>query len=177
MIIFVFMNVTAKEKRRVIIVWWKNQEEGKFEVFSSLKVFCDHYPRFNYNTLSNYLSKKKTAYETEEVMVTRKVITQKGAAIKNPDFPKRLFWEFDHSKMNWLKSYRTVIARVIERGTEKDWKTMIDFYGRKKIIHTLKNEITFLSDHAIDKVTKTFNINPNELECYKRKQSRKQHWL
>jgi hypothetical protein len=186
-IVFIFVNnlpfrylctmTTIRENRRVIIAWWKKREENRFEVFSSLRVFCNHYPRFNYNTVSNYLSKQKTAFETDEIMIERKAITQKAGAVNKPDLPARLFWEFDYDKMDWVKSYRTVISRVIERGTDKDWKVMVDYYGRKKIIHALKNEITFLSDHAIQKVADTFKIKPEELKCYKRKQSRRQHWL
>ncbi len=171
------MSSIVKERRRVIIVWWKMREENRIEVFSSLRIFCDHYPRFNYNTVSNYLSKQKTAFETDEILIERKVILQKNNKVNMPDLPARLFWEFDYSKMDWVKSYPTVIARVIERGTEKDWKEMVEYYGKKKIIQALKNDITFLSDHAIQKVKENFNIVPEELKCYIRKQSRKQLWL
>lgn len=60
--------------KRVIVVYWKNQPENPIEVFSSLKNFCLSYLEYNYNTLSNYLSKAKVPYETDKVRVERKNI-------------------------------------------------------------------------------------------------------
>ena len=60
---------------------WKNNIENPFEVFSNLKNFCLSYPQFNYNTLSNYLSKAKIAYENQEIRIERKniILKPKGA--------------------------------------------------------------------------------------------------
>lgn len=162
--------------RRVIIVWWKDRKENTFEVFSSLKVFCQHYPQYNYHTLSNYLSKQKTAYETAEIRIERKVIMQKPAEKRKLELPRRLFWEFRYDEMDWDKTYRTVIGRVVERGTEKDWKEMLSYYGKKKVISTLKHEITYLSEHGMRLVEKKLGIKPEELRCYKRKQLLPPHW-
>jgi len=60
--------------KRVVVVYWKNQPENPIEVFSSLKNFCLSYLEYNYNTLSNYLSKAKVPYETDKVRVERKII-------------------------------------------------------------------------------------------------------
>jgi len=68
------MKVVSPEKR-VVLVSWKNTQET--EVFSNLKNFCLSYPQYNYNTLSNYLSKEKIAYENDFVKVERKVIVSK----------------------------------------------------------------------------------------------------
>lgn len=57
--------------RRVIVVLWKSDKDKPFEVFSSLKNFCLSYPQFNYNTMSNYLSKAKVAYENDQIRVER----------------------------------------------------------------------------------------------------------
>lgn len=66
--------------RRVVIVYWKNRQKDNFEVFSNLKIFCQSYPAYNYNTLNNYLSKNKIAYDTEAVHIERRaIITQAGA--------------------------------------------------------------------------------------------------
>ena len=60
--------------KRVVVVYWKNQPDIPIEVFSSLKNFCLSYLEYNYNTLSNYLSKAKVPYETDKVRVERKII-------------------------------------------------------------------------------------------------------
>ncbi len=65
---------SANQNKRVVVVYWKNHPENPIEVFSSLKNFCLSYQDFNYNTLSNYLSKAKVPYETDKVRVERKNI-------------------------------------------------------------------------------------------------------
>jgi hypothetical protein len=57
--------------KRVVVVHWKNRQINYCEVFSNLKNFCLSYPGYNYNTLNNYLSKRKIAYETAEIRVER----------------------------------------------------------------------------------------------------------
>lgn len=158
--------------RRVLIVHWKNNDEHNCEVFSSLKNFCESYPQYNYNTLSKYLSRKQKAYENEQVYIQRKVIADKtSAALKKPDLHRRLFWDMVYDKIEWHPSYRTIIQRVMERGTEKEWEELILFYGRKKVVKTLKEEINYLPDHIIEAVSQYFHLKPDELKCYTRKQS------
>jgi hypothetical protein len=65
------------QKKRVVVVYWKSRPENPFEVFSSLKNFCASYNGYNYNTLSNYLSKDKIAYDNQEVRIERKEVILK----------------------------------------------------------------------------------------------------
>ena len=51
-----------------------------------------------------------------------------------------------------------VIERIVERGSPSEWEEMIGFYGAKKVKHTLKKDINYLSDRAIKKVTNYFNL-------------------
>ena len=60
--------------KRVIVVNWKERTDNPFEVFSNLKLLCASYPVYNYNTLNNYLSKNKMAYENDKVRIERKVV-------------------------------------------------------------------------------------------------------
>jgi len=90
---------------------------------------------------------------------------------------KSLFWDFDYEKINWQASYRTIIERVIERGTKEDWHELIHFYGKEKIIDALMNEIKYLPDFAIQNVCEYFKLKKEELACYARMQLRKEHWL
>lgn len=66
------MKPSDEQHKRVIVVFWKNNTDKPFEVFSNLKNFCLSYPQFNYNTMSNYISKAKIAYENHEIRVERK---------------------------------------------------------------------------------------------------------
>lgn len=73
-ICYIYKMARATQGKRVIVVYWKNHPENPIEVFSSLKNFCLSYIEYNYNTLSNYLSKAKVPYETDKVRVERKNI-------------------------------------------------------------------------------------------------------
>lgn len=75
------MQTSILQDKRVIVVFWKNREDNPFEIFSNLKNFCLSYVQFNYNTLSNYLSKAKIAYENHEVRIERKNIISKPKPI------------------------------------------------------------------------------------------------
>ncbi|CAL1516290.1 hypothetical protein [Chitinophaga sp. MM2321] len=66
------MQVSESPKKRVVVVYWKGNHDNPFEVFSSLKNFCLSYKEYNYNTLCNYLSKEKIAYDNEKVRIERK---------------------------------------------------------------------------------------------------------
>lgn len=60
--------------KRVIVLNWKQQTDSPIEIFSNLKLLCESYPVYNYNTLNNYLSKKKVPYENDDVRIERKVV-------------------------------------------------------------------------------------------------------
>lgn len=65
------MKVAIRAEKRVILIHWKIRRGCPIEVFSNLKLLCQSYPQYNYNTLNNYLSKAKTAYENDMVKVER----------------------------------------------------------------------------------------------------------
>lgn len=44
-----------------------------------------------------------------------------------------LFWDTDINKIDWQKQGTAVIQRVFERGNDIEKKTILDFYGQKKI--------------------------------------------
>lgn len=69
------MKQQIPKNKRIVLVHWKKQEE--VEIFSNLKNFCLSYPQYNYNTLSNYLSKDKIAYDNDLLRVERKEIIAK----------------------------------------------------------------------------------------------------
>jgi hypothetical protein len=165
------------DSRRVVLVHWKNNANKSIEVYSNLKNFSLANPMYSYDTLNNYLSKKKMPFETDDIRVERKQVITKPERPSKPDLPKRLFWEFKYDEMDWQKDSETVMERVVERGSPEEWKEMIKFYGERKVIHTLKNKTTYLTDQAIKKVCDFLKLKPEELKCYIRKQSRTQLWI
>ena len=160
--------------KRVVVVHWKRFASIDIDVFSSLKGFCDSYPTYNYHTLNNYLSKKKIPFENDEIKIERQPQIQK---VRRPDLPKVLFWDFDFEKLDWSRSYKTVIKRVLDKGNTMDWEEMIRFYGREKVIRALKEDITHLSDMTMEAVCKYFQLSKEKLKCYTKKQLHQGHWI
>lgn len=60
--------------KRVVVLNWKSRKNNPIEIFSNLKLLCASYPAFNYNTLNNYLSKNRIAYENDDVRIERKPV-------------------------------------------------------------------------------------------------------
>lgn len=171
------ISTPQKVHRRVVLIHWKNDQLKPYEVYSNLKNFSLAYPRYSYDTLNNYLSKKKKPFEDDQVRIERKeIITVPPKQVK-PKLPKRLFWEYIYDKIDWQKDAKNVIERVIERGSPSEWDEMIKFYGEKKIKHLLKTKINYLTERAVQKVCDFFKLKPEDLKCYARKRSKPQHWI
>lgn len=51
---------------------------------------------------------------------------------------KGLLWEYDLKTFNYVRSYKIVIERVIERGTLEQWQEMVKLYTRAQILETIK---------------------------------------
>ena len=94
-----------------------------------------------------------------------------------PNLPKRLFWDWRYDAIDWQNLYPSIIARVIERGTNEEVQELIRFYGKDKVVNALMKEILYLPDYAMDKATNYFHIKKEELACYARKQLRRGHWI
>jgi len=160
--------------KRVIVVYWKRFASTDIDVFSSLKGFCYSYPTYNYHTLNNYLSKKKIPFENDEIKIERQPLIK---SVKRPDLPMVLFWDFDFEKLDWSRSYKTIIERVLDKGSSLDWEEMVRFYGRENVVKALTQDITYLSDMTMDAVCKYFQLDKEKLSCYTKKQLNQGHWI
>ncbi len=45
-----------------------------------------------------------------------------------------LLWEYDIPNFHWDKSYKIVIERVLQMGNLEEWREIINFYGKEKIL-------------------------------------------
>jgi hypothetical protein len=88
-----------------------------------------------------------------------------------------LWWDWDYEKMNFHNAHVAVIERIIERGTVPEWAEMIRFYGMDLVLHDLKYEIWFLTEHALDKSCNYFSLNKEKLKCYHWRQFRPNFWF
>ncbi len=55
-----------------------------------------------------------------------------------PNIPDKFLWEYDVATFNYDKSYHIVIERVLEMGNFEHWKSIIDYYGERKILETIE---------------------------------------
>jgi hypothetical protein len=91
--------------------------------------------------------------------------------------PKRYFWEFNYDRIDWDKEGVAIIQRVLERGTPGDYEELVKYYGRRKILHSLKKKINYLRADVMEVVSAYFKIDITQLRCYTLKQSRQGHWI
>ena len=165
-------------RTHVYFVHWKHREQFADEIFNTIKSFCIKYPKYNEEVLGKYFKGKKRNYEDDKAIISRTSISYKPAeTATTPTFTDWMFWEFPYEKIDWIKAYRTIIQRVIERGEYQDWEKLLQYYGFPKVSNTIRNEILYLPDHIIEKVCAYFDFNKNDLLCYIRKQSMPKHWI
>ena len=55
-----------------------------------------------------------------------------------PNISDTLLWEYDLTAFHWDKSYKIVIERVLERGNLNEWREIVSFYGKEKIMETIE---------------------------------------
>ena len=83
-----------------------------------------------------------------------------------PNLDRVFFWDFDIDAMNFDKAYKTIIARIIERGGQYEIDEIMHFYGHEKVIRTIRDEIYFLPNYAIDRALKFFpELKKEEMYC------------
>jgi len=51
--------------------------------------------------------------------------------------PQHLLWEYDLNTFNYDRSYKIVIERVLERGNIEQWRDILLYYGKEKILETI----------------------------------------
>jgi len=88
---------------------------------------------------------------------------------------KALFWDTDINKIDFNKNARSIIERVVSRGTLKDWFEIKNYYGLEKI----KKEVTqirFLDKITLNFLSKYFQIPKTKFRCYNTKPYIKKLW-
>ena len=91
------------------------------------------------------------------------------------NLPKTLFWDSNMATIDYEQHARSIIERVITRGSLTDWKTIKDYYGLER----LENEI--LQMRVLDAVTLNFfslffNKPKQQFRCYTQNASIQELW-
>jgi hypothetical protein len=89
---------------------------------------------------------------------------------------KHLFWDIDPNVLEWERSKKTIIERVIERGSLEEWVCIVKVYTLEGIVNTAK---TFRSMSPIDLnfIATISNTPKEEFRCYNTRLLTAQHWI
>ena len=89
---------------------------------------------------------------------------------------KHLFWDIDPNVLEWERSKKTIIERVIERGSLEEWVCIVKVYTLEGIVNTAK---TFRSMSSIDLnfIATISNTPKEEFRCYNTRLLTGQHWI
>jgi hypothetical protein len=94
-----------------------------------------------------------------------------------PNLHPKFFWDFRFEDIEW-EAHKMIIGRIVERGGKEEINEIIRFYGHKKVIRTIRDEIHFLPNYAIDKVLKFFpEIKKEEMYCYLNRKDKPYYWI
>jgi hypothetical protein len=170
--------IISEEPLYVFIVHWKRREQFPDETFNTTRNIGIKYPSYKEELLNQHFECTNEKFEDSEVIIQREPISYvPDEQAPKPSFPKVRFWELRIDEMNWIKSYRTVIQRILERGPVTEWQELIRYYGLAKVSNVIRNEILDLPDYTIKEVCDFFKFKKEDLLCYIRKQSKPKHWI
>jgi hypothetical protein len=96
---------------------------------------------------------------------------------QRPNLKDRLFWDWKVDEIDWQKSARSIIERVLSRGSNEEYDELVRFYGREKIVHVLTVERCSIPNISMDLVTSYFGLKKEELSCYRWRQVHGYNWI
>ncbi|HSZ87685.1 MAG TPA: hypothetical protein VK787_16745 [Puia sp.] len=172
------MRITGLPKRAYVYsVHWKHRERFPDETFITTRSISEKYPAYSETSLDRIFKTTHNKFEDENVLIKKVPITyEPDTSAPIPVISKVRFWDSDYNKIDWIESYRSIIERIIERGSKQEWKQLVNYYGLSRVSNTIRNEILYLTDDVIEDVCEYFSFEKEELLCYIRKQSMPKHW-
>ncbi|MDW9380150.1 DUF6922 domain-containing protein [Chryseobacterium sp. JV558] len=95
-----------------------------------------------------------------------------------PKIHPKFFWDTNFRKLDWEKAYIPIISRIIERGGQNEIDQIIEYYGREKVVNTIRGEIHFLPNYAISRAVEFFpEMKKEEMYCYLNRKDKTYHWI
>ena len=112
-------------------------------------------------------------FDTKAIKKIMKPLTK-----HTPNLHPKFFWDFKFDSIDWDGGYKMVIARIVERGGQDQINEIILFYGREKVIRTIRDEISFLPNYAIEDAIIFFpELKKEEMYCYLNRKDKPYHWI
>jgi|SRR5580658_8334881 len=96
---------------------------------------------------------------------------------QRPNLKDRLFWDWKVDEVDWKRSARSVIERVLVRGNDEEYEEIIRFYGRERILHVLTEERCFIPNYRMDRVAGYFGLKKEDIPCYRDRQGKVYNWI
>ena len=97
-------------------------------------------------------------------------------AQKKPLLNKRIFWDVDAEKMDFIAKANFVIERVFERGDVEDIRQCRRFYGDEKIQSALTNA-KWIRPQTLYLASALFNNHLTDYRCYRLAQLNPSLWM
>lgn len=88
---------------------------------------------------------------------------------------KELFWDIDITKLDLNKHRNLIIERVLSYGNVDEFRFILTQYKKNTIKEEIK-KIGYLDPKTYNFVLTYFNLSKDQLRCYTKRQSAKQHW-
>ena len=89
---------------------------------------------------------------------------------------KHLFWDIDSNILEWERSKKTIIERVIERGSLEEWVCIVKVYTLEGIVNTAKMFRT-MSPIDLNFIATISNTPKEEFRCFNTRLLTSQHWI
>jgi hypothetical protein len=89
---------------------------------------------------------------------------------------KHLFWDIDSNLLEWERSKKTIIERVIERGSIEEWVCIVKVYTLDGIVNTAKTFRT-MSPIDLNFIATISNTPKEEFRCFNTRLLTSQHWI
>jgi hypothetical protein len=93
-----------------------------------------------------------------------------------PYFDARIFWDVDHTKMDYALRASFIIERVFERGDVEDIRWCRRYYGDQRVEEAL-TKAKWLSLKTIYLAVAVLGNKLTDFRCYITAQSNPQHWI
>lgn len=90
-------------------------------------------------------------------------------------FSPVLFWDVDKSQADMDTYPSFFIQRVLEYGTWKDWKILLNYYGKDRIVEICKG-LRSLDPVCLSYICTISNTKKETYRCYHMEQSENRHW-
>ena len=88
---------------------------------------------------------------------------------------KHLFWDIDPNVLEWERSKKTIIERVLERCSFEEWLCIVKIYTLEVITKTAQTFRT-MSPLDLNFLVTISNTPKEEFKCYNIRLLTSQHW-